>query len=236
MMTHHSIRSRSLLALDDAGFRCATSLPLSDQDAELRPASEIAARFAALRALFLFVAAPESQFPESSLLPSITGTLKPHFTPEELEIISLPRVDAAARHTANIGWKTENMVALAWVLNHQRSLSYDGSMLSHEIIQYLMTDVIPDESPLESWLAIASTRTLEEVIQMEDTFYCLHNAARCAQFPAKPSWKNIFSKPFKPVPAGFDPIVNGGVIHERRHALTWALSPGTAWDDTDLST
>lgn len=236
MSTPSTIRSHSLAALRAAGFQCAASLPHGERHPTLRPASEIAVRFAALRALFLFVAAPESEFPESSLLPSITGTLKPHFTPEELEIISLPRVDAAAQHNANIGWKTENMVALAWVLNHQRSLSYDGSMLSHEIIQYLMTDVIPDESPLESWLAIVSIRTLDEVLQMEDTFYCLHNAARCAQFPAKPSWKNIFSKPFKPVPAGFDPIVNGGVIHERRHALTWALSPGTAWDDTDLST
>ncbi|MBU6414356.1 MAG: DUF4272 domain-containing protein [Planctomycetes bacterium] len=236
MSTPSTIRSHSLAALRAAGFQCAASLPHGERHPTLRPASEIAARFAALRVLFLFVAAPESHFPESSLRPSIDGTLKPHFTPEELEIISLPRVDAAAQHNANIGWKRENMVALAWVLNRLATLPFDGSMLKPELIRPLITQTIPADAPLESWLAIASTRTLEEIIQMEDAFYCLHNAARCAQFPAKPSWKNIFSKPFKPVPAGFDPIVNGGVIHERRHALTWALSPGTAWDDTDLST
>jgi hypothetical protein len=40
----------------------------------------------------------------------------------------------------------------------------------------------------------------------------------------------------KTVPNNFDPIGNGGVIHERRHALTWMLSKGTTWDNTDVST
>lgn len=55
-------------------------------------------------------------------------------------------------------------------------------------------------------------------------FYCCHNAVRSAQLGGKT------------VPDGFHPVMNGGVIHERRHALTWCLSPGVAWDDTDLST
>ena len=40
----------------------------------------------------------------------------------------------------------------------------------------------------------------------------------------------------KTVPKGFHPIAGTGVIHERRHALTWATSPRVKWDDTDLST
>lgn len=236
MPTPSSIRSTSLLALNDAGFRCATSLPLSDSNAELRPASEIAARFAALRALFLYVAAPESRFPESTLRPAMSGLLKSHFTPKELAIISMPRDEAFRRHDNMIGWKTENMVALAWVLNQQPQLSFDFSMLTHEMMAHLLTQIIPTESPLDSWIENASTRSRDEVLQMEDTFYCFHNAARCAQFPAKPSWRHIFSQQPSPVPAGFNPSANGGVIHERRHALTWSLSPGTAWDDTDLST
>ncbi|MEY3241707.1 MAG: hypothetical protein RIR11_3146 [Bacteroidota bacterium] len=55
-------------------------------------------------------------------------------------------------------------------------------------------------------------------------FYCLHNAIRSAQCGDDT------------VPPGFDPISNGGVIHERRHSLTWMLSKGIEWDDTDLST
>ena len=59
---------------------------------------------------------------------------------------------------------------------------------------------------------------------MEDLFYCAHDAVRSAQLGGAT------------VPIGFHPIDDGGGIHERRHALTWALSPGTDWDDTDLST
>ncbi len=55
-------------------------------------------------------------------------------------------------------------------------------------------------------------------------FYCLHNAVRSAQCGDDT------------VPPGFDPIGNGGVVHERRHSLTWMLSKGIEWDDTDLST
>jgi hypothetical protein len=32
------------------------------------------------------------------------------------------------------------------------------------------------------------------------------------------------------------PVGEGGAVHERRHALTWCLSPGVSWSDTDLST
>lgn len=38
------------------------------------------------------------------------------------------------------------------------------------------------------------------------------------------------------VPQGFHPVADGGTIHERRHSLTSVLSPGVAWEDTDLST
>ena len=63
-----------------------------------------------------------------------------------------------------------------------------------------------------------------EVHNLEDLFYCAHNAVRSAQQGSETA------------PPEFDPIVNGGCIHERRHALTWVLSPGVEWDDTDLST
>ena len=51
---------------------------------------------------------------------------------------------------------------------------------------------------------------------------CAHNAVRSAQLGSNT------------VPNGFDPLTDGGAIHERRHSLTWALSPGTSWDETDF--
>lgn len=62
------------------------------------------------------------------------------------------------------------------------------------------------------------------VLKKEDLFYCLHNAVRSAQLGRKT------------VPLNFDPIMNGGVIHERRHSLTWMVSKDIDWDETDLST
>ena len=59
---------------------------------------------------------------------------------------------------------------------------------------------------------------------MEDLFYCAHNAVRSAQNGGET------------VPSGYDPVEEGGGVHERRHALTWCLSPGVKWDETDLST
>ena len=62
---------------------------------------------------------------------------------------------------------------------------------------------------------------------MEDLFYCVHNAVRSAQLAMHEENDDAVGI----VPEGFDPIANGGVIHERRHALTWALSPGVDWDE-----
>lgn len=52
----------------------------------------------------------------------------------------------------------------------------------------------------------------------KDLFYCAHNAVRSAQLG------------HDTVPPGFHAVVDGGVVHERRHALTWALSLGVAWE------
>lgn len=68
-------------------------------------------------------------------------------------------------------------------------------------------------------------KSLRQVAQLDDLFYCAHNAVRSAKTGVKYAH-----------PKGFHPILNGGVISEKRHALTWALSPSVAWDDTDLDT
>jgi hypothetical protein len=73
--------------------------------------------------------------------------------------------------------------------------------------------------------AIAGAPAERKVQQLEDLFYCVHNAVRSAQLGHADR-----------VPEGFHPVRDGGCIHERRHALTWTLSPGVDWDDTDLST
>jgi hypothetical protein len=60
---------------------------------------------------------------------------------------------------------------------------------------------------------------------VEDIFYCVHNTARSA----------VLGNP-QFAPEGFHAVIGCGIVQERRQALTWALSPGVEWDDTDVST
>jgi hypothetical protein len=56
-------------------------------------------------------------------------------------------------------------------------------------------------------------------------------------FPDAPGFADgMIQGPTPPSRPPFHPVFDGGVVHERRHALTWALSPGVSWDETDLST
>lgn len=80
----------------------------------------------------------------------------------------------------------------------------------------------PDE--FADFMSSLDVRSVAEVVALEDLFYCAHNAVRSAQLG------------HNTVPEGFHPVRDGGVIHERRHALTWCLESGVSWDETDLST
>jgi hypothetical protein len=75
------------------------------------------------------------------------------------------------------------------------------------------------------WIQAAKLRPATELVELEDLFYCAHNAVRSAQLGKASA-----------VPDGFHPVLHGEAVHERRHSLTWILSPGVVWSDTDLST
>lgn len=81
--------------------------------------------------------------------------------------------------------------------------------------------VRPGSTPRER--LVLKPRPAADIVRFEDLFRCLHNSARSAslgRMRQPRSWS--FATP--------------GIVHEIRHALTWLLSPGTAWEDTDLST
>ena len=89
----------------------------------------------------------------------------------------------------------------------------------------ILFDFLPGhDASVSDLVARAQPRSFQEVLELEDLFYCAHNAVRSAQLGRAT------------VPDDFDPISDGGCVHERRHALTWLLSPGVDWDDTDLGT
>jgi hypothetical protein len=231
------VRERNTKLLKDQGFTFAAWLPMRDESVipSLRPTEEIAGRLAALNALFAHVVAPEDAIPSDSLAAHIqAASLESHMTEDEQEIIKLSRKEAAAEHGNVIGWRSENAMVLAWILGRDRAPTIDGAMLKFEEIQEIVTQWPPMGSGFASWRAALRPRPVMEVVDMADLFYCAHNAARSAQVQMMQARGKAVR--YSTVPAGFDPVANGGVIHERRHALWWAVSPGEEWDEVDLST
>lgn len=225
-MISGAVRKANLAALAKRGFRVAPSLPLARGPGDaLRPVGDIATRLMALDALFTWVVYDENQTPAAKLRRYIAkNELEKSMTRSERAVLKLARPSAQRRHGETIGWRLENMWPLAWVLGFPRAPTVDGKMIPRATAQKIVAGLPRLTETTAVLLESARPRKLAAVERLEDLFYCCHNAVRSAQLGGKT------------VPARFDPVAAGGVIHERRHALTWCLSPGTAWDDTDLST
>lgn len=225
------IRKLSLARLAAGGFHAAESLPTLHHraavSAKLRSPRDIALRVMALKALFIWASAPESAVASDRLMGYVERNgLKKHLTPTELTIILMPRQQALAQHGNTVGWRLENMWALCWLLGYETPPEPMSGQLPEDVTEAIIFDFLPNlDSSIEDLVSKAKPRTLNEVLELEDTFYCSHNAVRSAQTGATDS-----------VPAVFHPVRDGGAIHERRHGLTWAISDGVSWDDTDLST
>lgn len=206
----------------NAGFKPAPSLP-TEFDRKLRPAIEIANRLNAIKALSLWLLVPEENLSNDRILKFVEqNKLQDFMTDEERSILTLPRDDEQGRN--QIGWKFENAWPLAWYFGYKEP-EINGEMMAGDQMQEIfMKYTCPLDQTTEEWIKNTTTISEQNLKQKEDLFYCLHNAVRSGQLGSNT------------VPNGFDPIGNGGVIHERRHSLTWMLSDGTSWNDTDLST
>ncbi len=203
------------------GFRYAASLPWK-KEVELRPKIEIAKRLHAIKALVLWVLIRPEELSDKKILDFIDNNdLNDFITEEEMYFLNAERGDQNAINA--IGWKFENALPLAWFFGFGDLLP-SGEMMNGEIARNLFFGFCTkiDES-VEDWMQQVQEKNQTDVVFQEDLFYCLHNAVRSAQLGNKT------------VPENFDPVGNGGVIHEKRHALTWMLS-NVSWENTDLST
>jgi len=216
------LRLKNISICINSGFRPATSLP-TELGRELRPSIEIAQRLNAIKALVLWLMVPQENLENDKILTFINkNNLNDFMDEEEKEILNTSRDDEQARNS--IGWKFENAWPLAWYFGYKEP-DIMGQMMSGDQMQDILKDFsCPMDENVEDWIKNKETISEEKLTQKEDLFYCLHNAVRSAQMGRET------------VPSGFDPMGNGGVIHERRHSLTWMLSKGINWEDTDLST
>lgn len=215
-------RLESLSICLEAGFKPASSLP-TEFDRQLRPSIEIAQRLNAIKALVLWLMVPQENLPNEKILNFIEkNNLETYMSDEEKIILTLSRDDEEARNY--IGWKFENAWPLAWYFGYNEPDIHGNMMSGEEMQDILLNYTCPLDEKVEEWIKDKITISKESLIKKEDLFYCLHNAVRSAQMGSDT------------VPNNFDPKGNGGVIHERRHSLTWMLSKGIDWKETDLST
>lgn len=219
-------RARTLAHLEARGFRSATSLPIGEIESALRPAEEIAACLGAISLAYLWCVAPRVFVPDEELQAAARAAdVADGHTPKTQTILSTDREQAQHQFGTTIGWSLENLWSLAWVLGFDHEIEIDSGMIGDEPSIALRSWMPIHGRTMTSILSHTTPRTADEVADREDIFYCAHNAVRSAQ-----------AGELSTIPEGFDPLADGGTVHERRHGLTWSLSPGVAWDDTDLST
>ncbi len=223
------VREENYCHLAERGFSCTLSLPLfrtDDKADSLRPLTEIAQQCLAFTSLFLWVASDPSVVNSDDLKNFMeVNDLYKALSQEEQEIFQLERIDANQKFAETIGWKLENIWTLSWILGFDPKPDFWIGQIDDSITDRLIMEFFPPlNTTLSEFMKEVSVRETSEIAQLEDLYYCAHNAVRSAQLGEST------------VPSSFHPVIAGGATHERRHVLTWALSPNTAWKDTDLST
>lgn len=222
-------RAKNLETLKELGFAVSPSLPTSrEAGTALRPAVEIAQRLCGLDAVCTWVMSSEEDNP-SAQIEAYVDDNDLDLDDDDVAILQTSRTKARERFADQIGWRMENMWPLAWALGFARLPTVQG-MIDDGVLQPLFQFLPRMDHDVAQWAQRQKVRDSAVVVDLEDFFYCAHNAARSAQVAAASGGRPTS------VPKGFDVVVGTGVIHERRHSLTWMTSPGVAWDDTDLST
>lgn len=221
------VREKSLKRLAEQGFRIREPLPVGPREEarKLREPAEIARRLWALDCLFGYVAASTRAIPTMRICKCmLRSDLRSFLTPDELSVIDGWRSKARRRHMDTIGWRLENMWPLAWMLGFDLEPTVTGGMLEGEPVRALVNEFLGSLGQnVSSWMTHHTLRHEHEVIEKEDLFYCAHRAVLLAR-----EGSDV-------LPVGLDSIAGAGVIEERLRALSWALSPGVAWEAIELS-
>ncbi len=173
--------------LTNVGFKAADSLPLGPpsgvETTGLRSTAEVAGRLWALELLFLYAADRDDVASGEIDIEDVLANCdaQAYLTEDEGKILGVPRKLAIAHHSNLIGWKLENMLPLAWLMGFDTSPSVDGEMIAGDTTEALLAFLPWQRLTLSEWARNVQFRSLEDVLAMEDLFYCAHNAVRSAQ-------------------------------------------------------
>ncbi len=129
-MTAEELRAKVLADLEALGFHAAKWLPPPEVNQPIRAPADVASRLMALKALFIWVALPEQAAPSEQIEEYLDRNgLRAWLASDEREMIALPRDAAHESHVNRIGWKLENMWALAWVLGFDPEPDLEASQI-----------------------------------------------------------------------------------------------------------
>lgn len=218
-------RRASLIVTKNFQFKVVGSLPLSSKST-LRKENEVLNQLVSIYAAVIWVSMEENVVSSDRI-----QTLMKHYGVNAIasekvsEILATDRSKAKKLYINDIGWMMENLWALSWAMGFDISPNINDEMLGAEVFEPMLKHLSALWKTKKTRVKTVKIRTRAEIQQLEDLFYCAHNAVRSAQTGHKGA-----------IPEGFHPVQHGGIIHEKRHALTWILSPKVKWDDTDLGT
>ena len=214
----NKMRKIHLQKLADIGMLAADWMPTADQRLanQLRPKSEIIKKLMATYITSAWVCAPADVVSNDEIKSYLaTNQLKRNsFSDKETGWMQTKRAEAN-QFSGQAGWLLENIWSLAWLLGAAGlpTPNISSDQTSHEVMGPIRDDLLGGlDKTFDQLMSRTKLRRLESVIALEDLMYCAHNSVRTVDIP------------------------HGGLIHERRQSLTWALSPGVRWDDTDVST
>ena len=212
-----SMREQHIEALRDRGLEVATWMPnaASRGFTQLRPHDEIARRLMAAFATVAWVCAPDDIVSAADVKKYLADNEleRESFSQKETDWLATPR-DKVRESIDEAGWILENVWGLAWLLGVAPTVCPCDQQVPQSIVTEIREDFLCEFGKTVDELVTGTTlQPVERIIALEDFLFCAHNGLR-----------NI------------DDVVAAGFIQERRHALTWALSPGVDWDDADIST
>ena len=214
------MRDRHIEALEVFELEVADWMPLADirfqgTKTQLRPQAEIVRRMLAAYAATAWVCAPPELFPSGLITQYIKGNQlkKRSFSKREITWMEMKREETEA-FEVEAGWIFENLWGLAWMLGFELTVNPNDHQANDSILGPLNNEFLGQfELSFDDMMEKTQLRSVEQIITLEDLMYCAHNGERNSQN-----------------------VIAAGIMQERRHPLTWALSPGVLWDDTDVST
>ena len=212
-----SIREKHVESLRDKGLQVADWMPnaISRGFTQLRPVDEIVRRLMAAFATVAWVCAPDEVVSATDVKKYLADNdLQPEsFSKQEAQWLATPR-ENVREFMESAGWITENIWALGWLLGVAPTVCPCDQLAPQNIIGPIRDDFLCGfERTFDELKSGSQIQPVERIIALEDFLYCAHNGFR-----------------------NMDDVETAGLVQERRHSLTWALSPGTDWDEIDVGT